>query len=156
MKGLFALSRLLVTDFLLFNVLFQSSVKMFKVPGFQVLGSWVLGPGVPGPVPWIPSSGFLKPDSRVLGSLVLGHGCWGPGLGSCILSLRFWVLILDFALFNQVEGLRTCNFVEKRFQHRSFSVNIAKFLKMLILKKICWRLLPNKVKRNYSSMKTLK
>ena len=78
-KGCFALSRLLVTDFLLFNVLFQSSVKMFKVPGFQVLGSWVLDPGVPGPVSRVPSSGFPRSGSWILGSLILGPGCWGPG-----------------------------------------------------------------------------
>ena len=33
------------------------------------------------------------------------------------------------------------NFLKKRFQRRCFSVNIAKFLKKLILKKICERLL---------------
>ena len=49
-----------------------------------------------------------------------------------------------------------CNFIKKRFQHRCFSVNIAKFLKMVILKKICERLLLGDVKRNYSSMKTVK
>ena len=43
-KEYFALSRLLVSDFLLFNVLFWSSIKKFKVPGSQILESWVLGP----------------------------------------------------------------------------------------------------------------
>ena len=33
------------------------------------------------------------------------------------------------------------NFVKKRFQHRCFSVNIEKFLKTVILEKICERLL---------------
>ena len=44
-KGYFVLSRLLVSDFLLLNVLFWSSVKKFKVPDFEVLslGSWVFG-----------------------------------------------------------------------------------------------------------------
>ena len=60
------------------------------------------------------------------------------------------------SLFNQAAGLQACNFVKKSFQHRCFSVNIAKFLKMLILKKICKRLLLNNVKLNYSSMKTVK
>ena len=41
-KGCFALSRLLVSDFLLFNVLFWSSMKKFKVLGSQILESWVL------------------------------------------------------------------------------------------------------------------
>ena len=49
-----------------------------------------------------------------------------------------------------------CNFIKKRFQHRCFSMNIAKFLKMVILKKICERFLLDNIKRNYSSMKTLK
>ena len=37
-----------------------------------------------------------------------------------------------------------------------FLVNIAKFLKKLVLKKICERLLLNNLKRNYSSMKIVK
>ena len=49
--------------------------------------------------------------------------------------------------------LQISNFLKKRFQRRCFSVNIAKFLKKLILKKICERLLLNNVKGNYSSMK---
>ena len=41
------------------------------------------------------------------------------------------------------EHLQACNFIEKRFQHRRFSVNIAKNLKTTILKNICkWLLLP--------------
>ena len=59
-------------------------------------------------------------------------------------------------LFNQVASLQVCYLIKKRFQHRCFSVNIAKFLKTVILKKICKRLLLNNVKRNYSSMKTVK
>ena len=39
---------------------------------------------------------------------------------------------------------------------KRFFVNIANFLKTLILKKICERLLLNNVKQNYSSMKTVK
>ena len=42
-------------------------------------------------------------------------------------------------LFNQVGGLQICK--KRRFQRRCFSVNIAKFSKKLILKKICERLL---------------
>ena len=33
------------------------------------------------------------------------------------------------SLFNEVAGLKTCNFIKKRHQHRSFPVNIAKFLR---------------------------
>ena len=52
------------------------------------------------------------------------------------------------SLFNEVgcAGLQVCNFIKKRFQLRCFSVNIAKFLKKLFLKKICERLLLSKVK----------
>ena len=57
---------------------------------------------------------------------------------------------------NQVAALDISNFFKKRFQRRCFSVNIAKFLKKLILKKICERLLLNNVKRNYSSLKIVK
>ena len=57
------------------------------------------------------------------------------------------------SLPNQVAALQISNFFKKRFQCRCFLVNIAKFLKKLILKKICERL---KVKGNYSSMKIVK
>ena len=60
------------------------------------------------------------------------------------------------SLPNQVAVLQISNFFKKRFQRRCFLVNIAKFLKKLILKKICERLLLNNVKRNYSSMKIVK
>ena len=53
------------------------------------------------------------------------------------------------SLPNQVAALQISNFFKKRFQRRCFLVNIAKFLKKLILKKNCERL---KVKGNYSSM----
>ena len=32
------------------------------------------------------------------------------------------------SLFNKVTGLKACNFILKRLQHRSFTVNIAKYL----------------------------
>ena len=60
------------------------------------------------------------------------------------------------SLFGQVAVLQISNFFKKRLQRRCFSVNIAKFLKTLILKKICERLLLNNVKWNYSSMKIVK
>ena len=39
-------------------------------------------------------------------------------------------------LFNKVTGLEVYNFIKKRIQHRFFLVNIAKFLRELILKNI--------------------
>ena len=43
--------------------------------------------------------------------------------------------------FEKVAGLKACNFIQKRPQHMSFPVNIAKFLRLLILKNFCERLL---------------
>ena len=43
--------------------------------------------------------------------------------------------------FNKLTGFKTCNFLIKRLQHRCFPLNIAKFLKTLILMKICEQLL---------------
>ena len=34
------------------------------------------------------------------------------------------------SLFNKVAGLKACNFIKKRLQHRCFLVNIAKFLRI--------------------------
>ena len=43
--------------------------------------------------------------------------------------------------FKKVTTLQPCNFIKKRLQHRRFPVNIAKFLRTIILKNICERLL---------------
>ena len=43
--------------------------------------------------------------------------------------------------FNRIAGFKTCNFVKKRLQHKCFTVNIAKFLRTLILMKIYEQLL---------------
>ena len=43
--------------------------------------------------------------------------------------------------FNRLVGFKTCNFLKKRLQHRCFLVNIAKFLRTLILMTICEQLL---------------
>ena len=43
--------------------------------------------------------------------------------------------------FNRLVGFKTCNFHKKRLQHRCFLVNIAKFLRTLILMTICEQLL---------------
>ena len=51
-NGYFVLLHLLVSDLLLFNVLFWSSVKKFKVPGSWRPESWVSDPGVPGSGSW--------------------------------------------------------------------------------------------------------
>ena len=52
---------------------------------------------------------------------------------------------------HKTAALQACNFIKKRLQHRCFAVNIAKFLRTLILKKICERLLlHNKFQRLFS------
>ena len=43
--------------------------------------------------------------------------------------------------FNRLAGFNTYNFLKKRFRHRCFPVNIAKFLRILILMKIFEQLL---------------
>ena len=46
------------------------------------------------------------------------------------------------SLFNKVAGLKACNFVKKRLQHRCFPVNIAKCLRTAFFKKhLRWMLL---------------
>ena len=83
-KVYFVLSSLLVSDFLLFNVLSWSSIKKFKVLGSQILESWILGP----------ESLVLSTRSQVLGpkSWVLGPGCMVLGLTSWVLGPGSWVL----------------------------------------------------------------
>ena len=46
-----------------------------------------------------------------------------------------WSLFL-----NKNAGLQYRNFIKKRLQHRCFPINIAKFLRRLVLKNICERL----------------
>ena len=41
------------------------------------------------------------------------------------------------APFNRLAGFKTYNFLKKRLRRRCFPVNIAKFLRILILMKIC-------------------
>ena len=94
LKGYFALSRLLVSDFLLFNVLFWTSIKKFKVLGSQILESWVLSlrSWVPGP--------RSRPGSWVSScrSWVPGSGSWVPGSESRVLGPGFQVLGSYFSL----------------------------------------------------------
>ena len=89
-KGYFALSRLLVSDFLLFNILFlkfNKKVQSSGVPDCGVLDpeAWILSPRsqVPGP-----GSQVMGPGSWVLGpgSWILGPESWVPGPGSWILG----------------------------------------------------------------------
>ena len=42
--------------------------------------------------------------------------------------------------FNRLLDFKTCNFLEKGLQHSCFPVNIAKFLRTVILMKICKQL----------------
>ena len=45
------------------------------------------------------------------------------------------------SLFKKAAGLKACNFIEKRLQHKCFPVKFAKFLKTTILKNICEQLI---------------
>ena len=38
------------------------------------------------------------------------------------------------SLFNKIAGLKDCNFIKKRIQHRCFPVNIAKFLRTVFFR----------------------
>ena len=49
--------------------------------------------------------------------------------------------MLSKSLFYKVVGLRVCNFIKKKLQHRCFPVKFAKFLWTAILKNVCERLL---------------
>ena len=44
-------------------------------------------------------------------------------------------------LFNKVSGLKAGSIIDKRLQRRCFPVNIAKYLRTLILKNVCEQLL---------------
>ena len=51
--------------------------------------------------------------------------------------------------FNKVAGLKACDFIKKRLQHRCFSVNIARFIRKPILKNISeWLLLSRPFSRS--------
>ena len=39
------------------------------------------------------------------------------------------------SVFNKVVGLKACNFIKKRLQHRCFPVNVGEFLRTPILNK---------------------
>ena len=49
--------------------------------------------------------------------------------------------VLEY-LFNKAAGLKSCNFIQKRFQHSCFPVNIAKFLRTaFFIEHLRWLLL---------------
>ena len=52
------------------------------------------------------------------------------------------------SVFNKVSGLQACNCIKKRLQ-QMFFVNIVKFLRTSILKKICERLLLKYISNSY-------
>ena len=56
-------------------------------------------------------------------------------LFSKISKFSLEVPVLEF-LVNKVAGLKACNFIERRLQHRCFPVHIAKFLRKPILKNV--------------------
>ena len=98
-KGYFALSRLLLSDFLLFDILFWrlilgSQNLESSIPGPE---SWVLSPRswVPGVWSWVLSPPFLllNLESWVScpGSCVLNPGLQVMGPEFQVLGLRFWV-----------------------------------------------------------------
>ena len=47
------------------------------------------------------------------------------------------------SLFNKIAASKACNFIKKKLKHRCFLVLTAKFLRKLILKNTCERLLLN-------------
>ena len=48
---------------------------------------------------------------------------------------------LCWSLFSKVAGLKACEFIKRRLQHRCFPMKFTKFLRTPILKTICGRLL---------------
>ena len=58
------------------------------------------------------------------------------------------------SLFNRDAGLKPCNFIKKRLQHRFFSMNIAKILRTAILKNLYEQLLLNIIVKLIASIST--
>ena len=59
------------------------------------------------------------------------------------------------SLFNKVAGLRACNFIKKRLQHRCFPVKLAKFYKHLQTtadQMICNKILLGKIESGVSHL----
>ena len=48
-----------------------------------------------------------------------------------------WKTSVLESVFNKATGLKACNFIKKRLQHRCFPLKFAKFLKAPFLKNIC-------------------
>ena len=102
-KGIFWVSCLLASDFLLFNVLFWSSIKKFKVLGSQVLESYVSGPetlvsspGTQNPV--------MDPGSRLLGprSRILDPGSWIPGPHFRLCTCKRGLYVKSYCFFQTI------------------------------------------------------
>ena len=55
------------------------------------------------------------------------------------------------SLFNKDAGVKACNCIKKRLQHRCFTVNIPKLIRVSILKNICEQLLLNLYKISNNS-----
>ena len=58
------------------------------------------------------------------------------------------------SIYNKVAGVKTCNFIKKRLQHRCFPVNITKFLRAAFLQNtsggcFCFVCFQGGVKREY-------
>ena len=60
------------------------------------------------------------------------------------------------SLFKNIAGLKACNFINERLQHRCFPDNIVKFLRTSILKNICEGLLLNVQKEIKRKLKLLR
>ena len=60
------------------------------------------------------------------------------------------------SLFKNIAGLKACNFINERLQHRCFPDNIVKFLRTSILKNICEGLLLNVQKEIKHKLKLLR
>ena len=88
--------------------------------------------------PFVPNALFIYPQDLTVFWCFQGleKGCIG----------NEWVKINQFKSSHQrcsvKKGVKACNFIKERLQHKCFPVKFGKFLRTIILKKICERLLP--------------
>ena len=59
------------------------------------------------------------------------------------------------SLFNRVAGLKACNFIKKRLQHRRFPAKSAEFVRTPISKNICERLLLSQATSSFGYFKAV-
>ena len=64
---------------------------------------------------------------------------WKSIMNRCSIK-KLFLKILQYSYENTVLYFQSCNFIKKRFQHRCFPVNIAKFFRAPVLKNIWERL----------------